>query len=375
MTRSASVPRQRPIVIAHRGACGYRPEHTLESYRLAIRMGADFIEPDLVATRDGVLVARHENEVSGTTDVARRPEFAHLRTTKQVDGEPRTGWFTEDFTLAELKTLRARERTPELRPANARFDGLYSIPTFAEVLRLAQAHSRDGRRIGVYPETKHPTYFAREGRHVDGAPIGMSLGAMLLRTLQEEGFTEPDRVYIQSFEIENLLELRDTLMPAAGVRFPLIQLLGDFESRRPYDLNRHLALGSDLASIYGLLAGVVEGGLDPGTRNIHLVAEPALDWMRQRYASGLGLWKGNLLQGDGSGRATVPHPVIARARAAGLEVHPYTLRVEEHAGLARPRQALVAEAELLLRSGATGMFFDQPDLGVEARGRLAGQPE
>ncbi|MGH8078229.1 MAG: glycerophosphodiester phosphodiesterase family protein, partial [Lysobacter sp.] len=148
------------IVIAHRGASGYRPEHTLEAYRLAIRQGADFIEPDLVITKDGVLVARHENEISDTTDVAAHAEFAHLRTTKTIDGDVITGWFTEDFTLAELKTLRAKERIPAVRPDNTRFDGMYSIPTFAEVVQLAKRESRCGRVVGVDPETKHPTWFA-----------------------------------------------------------------------------------------------------------------------------------------------------------------------------------------------------------------------
>src|SRR4051812_49729202 len=153
-----------PMVIGHRGASGYRPEHTLASYRLAIELGADYIEPDLVSTRDGVLVARHENEIGATTDVATRPRFADRWTTKTVEGRRVAGWFTEDFTLAELKTLRARERLPAVRPANAAFDGLYEIPTFDEVLDLAR-HSRtcDGEPVGVYPETKHPTYFDSVG--------------------------------------------------------------------------------------------------------------------------------------------------------------------------------------------------------------------
>ena len=153
MTEPNQRDRQGLIVIAHRGASGYRPEHTLEAYRLAIRQGADFIEPDLVATRDGVLIARHENEISGTTDVAAHPEFAGCRTTKVVDGVAMTGWFTEDFTLAEIRTLRAKERIPAIRPDNTRFDGLYTIPTFAEVVQLARRESRGGRRSGVYPET------------------------------------------------------------------------------------------------------------------------------------------------------------------------------------------------------------------------------
>ncbi|HEY4728071.1 MAG TPA: glycerophosphodiester phosphodiesterase family protein, partial [Actinomycetes bacterium] len=146
--------RRLPLVIGHRGASGYRPEHTLASYRLAIEMGADYIEPDLVSTKDHVLVARHENDITGTTDVAAHPEFAARRTTKTIDGVAHTGWFTEDFTLAELRTLRAKERLPDLRPANTAFDGLYQVPTFQEVIDLAKRH-----RVGIYPETKHPTYF------------------------------------------------------------------------------------------------------------------------------------------------------------------------------------------------------------------------
>ena len=165
-------------MIGHRGASGYRPEHTLAAYRLAIRLGADYVEPDLVSTKDGVLVARHENEISGTTDVADHPEFADRRTTKTIDGRPVTGWFTEDFTLAELKTLRAKERLPQVRPDNTRYDGRFEVPTLDEVLDLVKEESRRaGRKIGVYPETKHPTYFDS---------IGLSLEEPLVRTLRRQ---------------------------------------------------------------------------------------------------------------------------------------------------------------------------------------------
>src|SRR5262245_34663232 len=154
----------RPLIIGHRGASGYRPEHTLASYELAARLGADFVEPDLVSTKDGVLVARHENDITGTTDVASRPEFASLRRTKVVDGLTITGWFTEDFTLAELKQLRAVERLPGVRQRNTLYNGLFQVPTFQEVLDLRARLSRElGREIGVYPETKHPTYFRSIG--------------------------------------------------------------------------------------------------------------------------------------------------------------------------------------------------------------------
>src|SRR5829696_2447093 len=183
-----------PIVIAHRGASALRPEHTLASYELAIELGADFIEPDVVATRDGVLVARHENEISGTTDVATRPEFANRQKTKVIDGTALTGWFTEDFTLAELKTLRAIERIPQFRPANTAFNGLYQVPTLQEVIDLAK---REG--VGIYPETKHPTYFDS---------IGLSLEEPLVRTLRANGLDRPHAsVFVQSFEVSNLQEL------------------------------------------------------------------------------------------------------------------------------------------------------------------------
>ena len=196
-----AAPMAEPIVIAHRGASGYRPEHTLAAYELGARMGADYIEPDLVSTMDGVLVARHENEISGTTDVAGHPEFAARRTTRTIDGVTLTGWFTEDFTLAELKTLRARERIPQLRPRNTVYDGRYEIPTLDEVIALARR-----LQVGIYPETKHPTHFRG---------IGLPLEEPLVHSL--EGFDGP--VYVQSFEAESLQRVR------ARIDVPLVQLL------------------------------------------------------------------------------------------------------------------------------------------------------
>jgi len=197
----------RPLVIAHRGACGYRPEHTLAAYRLAIALGADYVEPDLVSTRDGVLVARHEAEIGRTTDVARRSEFAGRLTTKLVDGREATGWFADDFTLAELKTLRAVERTPQLRPRNTRYDGRYEVPTFDEILALVDEEShRLGRAIGVYPETKHPAYFAE---------VGLALEEPLLAALAGRDLP----VFVQSFDPGNLRWLR----PRTAL--PLVQLV------------------------------------------------------------------------------------------------------------------------------------------------------
>lgn len=354
--------RPRPIVIAHRGASGHRPEHTLEAYALAIRQGADFIEPDLVPTRDGVLIARHENELSGTTDVADRPEFADRRTTKRIDGERVTGWFSEDFTLAEIKTLRARERIPSVRPGNTAYDGRFEVPTLVEILELLRRESRDGRQVGLYPETKHPTYFAREGRHIDGTPIALSLGQRLVDTLVAEGFTDPARVRIQSFEIENLLELRREIMPRAGVRFPLVQLFGRLDEDAPYDVIHHAAAGTPADAVYGDLAMAVEGGLDAGTRYRALAAPAALAWMHTQYAHGIGPSKSDVLAEGGSG-------LTGSARSAGLQVHVYTLRAER-VFLAGGQRSAEDEAVRLFALGADGVFADQPEIALAARARF-----
>lgn len=204
------------IVIAHRGASGERPEHTLESYRLAVEQGADYIEPDLVMTRDGVLIARHENEIGGTTDVADHAEFATRRRTQNIDGESLTGWFTEDFTVEEIKTLHARERLPELRPHNTTFDGRFGIPTFDEIMELVAAENRNrggAQRLGVYPETKHPAHFSK---------LGLPLEPPLLRTLDRHQYAARGApVFIQSFDPGNLRMLRKQ------IDLPLVQLLAD----------------------------------------------------------------------------------------------------------------------------------------------------
>src|SRR5581483_2700962 len=222
-----------PVVIGHRGACGYVPEHTLTSYFIAMQDGVDFVEPDLVMTQDGVLVARHENEISGTTDVAAHPEFASRRTTKTVDGVALTGWFTEDFTLAELKTLRARERIPDVRPDNTRFDGQFQVPTLDEICALlagvqqqremsaGQLGLPPPKRIGVYPETKHPSYF--QG-------LGLPMEELLVDTLHRHGFKGADGLaIIQCFEVANLKEMR------RRTQLPIVQLME--EEGAPYDFN------------------------------------------------------------------------------------------------------------------------------------------
>jgi len=382
-----------PIVIAHRGASGYRPEHTLAAYELAIAQGADFIEPDLVPTREGVLIVRHENELGGSTDVGSRPEFAARRTIKRIDGVAVEGWFAEDFTLAEIKTLRAREPLPQLRIDSAAFDGRFAVPTFAEVIALAAAH-----RVGIYPETKHPTYFRHEGLHLDGTPIAIDISQALVDTLKREGFTDPQRVFIQSFELENLLDLKARILPAAGLSIPLVQLIGNADAglaqpgdgfSQPYDIVWHARRGDDLRAIYGRLDTLV-AGLDDTTTWAALVEPAALRWMADTYAAGIGPWKVNLLPRKpldpprvvGAGKINAQllgttAPMLAAARALGLAVHPYTVRAE-HAYLALDARGALIEAEaevrMLIAAGATGVFIDQPDVGVRARDGVARAP-
>jgi glycerophosphoryl diester phosphodiesterase len=341
-TATAAAPRAtrqaHPLVIAHRGASGYRPEHTLASYRLGIELGADYVEPDLVSTRDGVLVARHENDITGTTDVADHPEFADRRTTKTVDGRQITGWFTEDFTLAELRTLRAVERVADVRPSNTRYDGRFTIPTFDEVLDLVRRESRrTGRRIGVYPETKHPTYFASIG-----LPLEEPLVAALRRhDLDRRG----SNVFIQSFETTNLRELK------GRTDVSLIQLLD--ASGAPADL---VAQG-DRRRYADLLTPA-------GLRQI------------ARYADGVGAHKDLVLPRDPRTGATgEPSTLVRDAHERDLLVHVWTLRDENRFLATNFRRGsdpaakgdAIAEATAFLDAGVDGIFTDQPDTTVEAR--------
>jgi glycerophosphoryl diester phosphodiesterase len=325
-----------PLVIGHRGASGYRPEHTLASYRLAIEMGADYIEPDLVSTKDHVLVARHENDITGTTDVADHPEFADRRTTKTIDNRAITGWFTEDFTLAELRALRAKERLPDLRPDNTAFDGLYQVPTFQEVIDLAK---RAG--VGIYPETKHPTYFDS---------IGLSLEEPLLATLRANGLDRPRaKVFIQSFETANLKELH------RKTRLPLVQLIDEVGA--PYDF-------------------VVAG--DPRTYD-DLVTPEGLAEIAT-YADGVGPSKNRIVPRDAAGNLLDPTSLVRDAHRAGLVVHPWTFRRENSFLPLDFRQGnpasplylgapgdLPAELRLFFRLGVDGVFSDNPDTAVATR--------
>ncbi len=325
---------RRPIVIAHRGASGERPEHTLASYRLAIQQGADYVEPDLVMTRDGVLVCRHENEISGTTNVADHAEFAGRRKEKTVDGVAVTGWWVEDFTLAELKTLRAKERLPQLRPANTAYDGQEEIPTFAEVLALAREAS-----VGAYPELKHPTFLREQGLD----PVPAFIGAVR----EAGGQTVADRLFVQCFEIGAIRQLAQM----SSIRWTCIQLVS--ADGGPWD-RRDLSY-TDMLRDDGLRA----------------IAE---------YARGIGPEKALIIPRDQSGRSLAPTDLVQRAHAANLLVHPWTFRAENYflpeelrrgdasaADYMRQHGDLTAELRAFYAAGVDGVFSDFPAPAVAAR--------
>jgi len=328
-----------PLVIGHRGAAGYRPEHTLASYELAARMGADFIEPDLVSTKDHVLVARHENEIGGTTDVASHAEFAGRRITKVIDGSAIDGWFTEDFTLAELKTLRAKERLPQVRQENTMYDGRFEIPTFAEVLALRERLSKElHREVGVYPETKHPSYFRS---------IGLNLETPLVRQVRGAGLDKAKApIFIQSFELTNLVDLRRRF----GVKARLVFLTS--ASGAPYDLasTGDPRTYADLTTAAGLRS--IAGSLN-----------------------GIGPDKSQIIPRNADGSLARPTALVADAHAAGLTVHPYTFRAENtflpldfRVGTdATAYGRAIDEQVRFLQTGIDGLFTDQSDIGVIAR--------
>ncbi|QFZ23756.1 glycerophosphodiester phosphodiesterase [Saccharothrix syringae] len=333
----AAQARRGPLVIGHRGASGYRPEHTLASYELAARMGADYVEPDLVATKDGRLVARHENEIGTTTDVASRPEFAGRRTTKVVDGVSLTGWFTEDFTLAELKTLRAVERIPDVRARNTLYNGRFEVPTLEEVVDLSRRLSRElGREIGIYPETKHPTYFQE---------IGLPLEPRLVDVLDRKGLNRHGaKVYVQSFEVANLKWLK------SRVRVPLVQLVG--ATGAPYDF--------------------VKAGDKRTYRD--LVTPAGLAEVRT-YAAGVGAEKSLIIPRDAAGYLQQPTTLVRDAHTRGLVVHSWTFRNENTFQPADFRTSTdptaygraFEEYARFYATGLDGVFADNPDTAVEAR--------
>lgn len=322
------------LVIGHRGASALRPEHTIAAYTKAIEDGADVIEPDLVSTKDGQLVARHENEISGTTNVADKAEFAARKATKTIDGVAITGWFTEDFTLAELKTLRAKERIPAIRPENTKFDGQFEIPTLQEVIDLAKAKTQEtGRTIAIYPETKHSSYFKE---------IDLELEPKLLKLLADNGYAGPNAaVFIQSFEVANLKKMR------ALTQMPLVQLIGS-PTGKPYDF----VLSGDTRTYADLLT---PAGL----------AQVAV------YADGLGPPKDLIIPRKPDGSLDAPTTLVSDAHAAGLIVHPYTFRPENSflptefrtGTVASDRGNLVGELDVFLATGIDGFFTDDPAVG------------
>jgi glycerophosphoryl diester phosphodiesterase len=309
MLFASAAAASRPLIIGHRGASGHRPEHTLAGYRLAAEMGADFIEPDLVSTKDGVLIARHENEIGGTTDAAER--FPDRKATKTIDGQAVTGWFSEDLTLAEIKTLRAKER---LAFRSHEFDGRFEVPTFEEVIALAQQLGRElGRPVGIYPETKHPTYFRG---------IGLPLEAKLLASLEKHGWNRRDApVFIQSFESGNLKDLRKL------TKVRLIQLV---DVRWPERLT------------------------DAGLK---AVAE---------YADGIGPDKQFVIPVRPDRTVGPPTDLVQRAHAAGLLVHIYTIRIDKEFLSPSYEGHPELEFQRFAALGVDGMFTDFPDAAARA---------
>ena len=331
-------------IFGHRGASALRPEHTLASYAKAIADGADYIEPDLVITKDGVLVARHENDMSETTDVAAHPEFAARRTTKTIDGETATGWFVSDFTLAELKTLRAVERLNKVRLANTAFDGQFQVPTFEEMIDFiaAEAATR-GRPIGIVPELKHSTYFAS---------IGLPLEDRFLAVLAAHDYTRRCPLEIQSFEVSNLKYLRQKLGHPKNIR--LMQLVDDADMR-PGDV---MAANGTLT--YGQMTSAA------GMREIATYADVVAPQVRA------------IIPWDKDRRLGAQTSFVRDAHAAGLLVHVWTFRPENQflatqfrdaAGPdARNPKGSVAEIRLYIAQGIDGFFTDDPALGREAIG-------
>lgn len=334
------------LVVGHRGASALRPEHTLASYQKAIDDGADFIEPDLVSTKDGVLVARHENEIGGTTNVSTLSQFADRKKTKNIDGVDLTGWFTEDFTLSELQQLKARERIPEFRPANTAYNDLYPVPTLEQIIELAEAnYKKTGKIIGLYIETKHPTYFKNQN---------LAMEDTLLKTLAKYKYTRDIApVYLQSFEVSNLKYLKNELDLHKTLKHAQIIQLYDSKTSRPADFveSGDTKTYADLATAQGL-------------KDV------------AKYANGVGPSKGYILtfNNDGSYKTST---FISDAHTTGLKVHPYTFRPENNflpaplkCSSDKPAErcpsGALKEFEAYFKAGVDGVFTDDPALGREA---------
>lgn len=334
------------LVVGHRGASALRPEHTLASYQKAIDDGADFIEPDLVSTKDGVLVTRHENEIGGTTNVSTLSQFADRKITKNIDGKDLTGWFTEDFTLSELQQLKARERIPEFRPANTAYNDLYPVPTLEQVIELAEAnYKKTGKIIGLYIETKHPTYFKNHNLAMEDA---------LLKTLAKYKYTRDIApVYLQSFEVQNLKDLKKELDLHKTIKHAQIIQLYDAKTSQPADFveSGETKTYADLATAQGL-------------KDV------------AKYANGVGPSKGYILNFNNNGSVQTTS-FISDAHTAGLKVHPYTFRPENNflpaplkCSQDKPAErcpsGALKEFEAYFKAGVDGVFTDDPALGREA---------
>jgi len=334
------------LVVGHRGASALRPEHTLASYQKAIDDGADFIEPDLVSTKDGVLVTRHENEIGGTTNVSTLTQFADRKITKNIDGKDLTGWFTEDFTLSELQQIKARERIPEFRPANTAYNDLYPVPTLEQVIELAEAnYKKTGKIIGLYIETKHPTYFKNRN---------LAMEDSLLKTLAKYKYTRDIApVYLQSFEVSNLKYLKDQLDLHKTIKHAQIIQLYDAKTSQPADFveSGETKTYADLATAQGL-------------KDV------------AKYANGVGPSKGYILSFNDNGSVQTTS-FISDAHTAGLKVHPYTFRPEnnflptplkcsQNKPAERCPTGALKEFEAYFKAGVDGVFTDDPALGREA---------
>jgi glycerophosphoryl diester phosphodiesterase len=353
-------PGKRPLVIGHRGASGYLPEHTLEAYALAIELGADFIEPDLVATKDGVLIARHEPNITATTNVGTLPQFADRRRTRIVDGVSETGWFATDFTWAEMQQIRAVQAFGE---RDQGFNGLYRIPSFDEVIALAKRKSaEEGRTIGVYPETKHPTFHQQ---------LGLALEDRLLHVLQKHGWNHRGApVFIQSFEQANLKYLRGK----TSVR--LVQLVdaddvapdGTITYAAPFDRPYDWAVAGRAGTFGDLVtpAGLAEvrtyaDGIGPWKP--YLISAACINVVAGRCADA----NGDGLVNDADRRLLAPSAVIANAHAQGLFVHTWTFRSEQRRLASDYRGMPANEYLAFYEAGVDGLFSDFPDTAVVAR--------
>lgn len=334
------------LVVGHRGASALRPEHTLEAYQKAIDDGADFIEPDLVSTNDGVLIARHENEISGTTNVASLPEFADRKTTKIIDGVTFEGWFTEDFSLKELQQLKARERIPQYRPANKQFNDLYSIPTLEQIIELAEAHyKKTGKIIGIYIETKHPTFFQKQN---------LAMEDTLLKTLAKYKYSRDIApIYLQSFEVGNLKYLKQQLDLHKSIKHAQLIQLYDDKAAQPADY-----VAQNISTTYADMA-TAQGLKDVAT-----------------YANGVGPWKPYIFKNDDMKETT---SFIPDAHQVGLKVHPYTFRPENNflpaslkcsidpaKAAERCPTGAIKEMQLYFKAGVDGVFADDPAIARQA---------